>query len=374
MSLKPDPIQPVPEETIRVEDDRLPWAAGERQAYAQAVGADGFVLLDLLDRSGTPGGLRRLPKVTVLRQVWQRHFERSGAPPPGGGGVRFKPKEELPPAAADKVESPYDPEARFRRRGDVSWAGYLVHLSESCEDEAAQLLTHVMTTTATVHEARCTALIHQALASKGLPPGEHLVDAAYVDAELLVRSRKELGIALIGPGRPNPIWQARVAGAFPAERFVIDWERKRARCPQGKLSSGWSERVEGTGRPYVRIPFRQADCSTCPARALCTRNRHQARNLRLPPRAEHEALRTARGQLTTEEWRRLYARRAGIEGTISQGVRAFGLRRARYWGLTKTHLQHVATAAAINLDRLVAWFQTTPHAATRTSRFAALAA
>ena len=60
----------------------------------------------------------------------------------------------------------------------------------------------------------------------------------------------------------------------------------------------------------------------------------------------------ARGQLTTEAGRRLYARRAGIEGTISQGVRAFGLRRARYRGLAKTHLQHVATAAAINFGRL----------------------
>jgi transposase len=54
-------------------------------------------------------------------------------------------------------------------------------------------------------------------------------------------------------------------------------------------------------------------------------------------------------------------------------VRAFGLRRSRYRGLAKTHLQHVATAAAINLERLAAWFRAVPRAA-RTSRFAALAA
>jgi transposase len=55
-------------------------------------------------------------------------------------------------------------------------------------------------------------------------------------------------------------------------------------------------------------------------------------------------------------------------------VRVFGLRRSRYRGLAKTHLQHVATAAAINLERLAAWFQALPRAATRTSRFAGLAA
>ena len=114
----------------RVEDDRLPRSAAEREAYARTVGEDGFALLDRLDEPATPEDLRRLPKVEVLRRAWARHFARDGGPPSGNGGVRFRPKEELPPAA-DKVESPYDPEACFRRRGGVSWAGYVVHLTES---------------------------------------------------------------------------------------------------------------------------------------------------------------------------------------------------------------------------------------------------
>lgn len=64
---------------------------------------------------------------------------------------------------------------------------------------------------------------------------------------------------------------------------------------------------------------------------------------------------------------------ADIEGTISQGVRAFTLRQTRYRSLAKTRLQHIAAAAALNLERLVAWFLDTPRATTRTSRFAALA-
>ena len=114
--------------------------------------------------------------------------------------------------------------------------------------------------------------------------------------------------------------------------------------------------------------------TACPAQHLCTRAKHQTRHLKLQPRPEYEALKAARERLTSKKGRRLYARRAGIEGTLSQGVRAFGLRRSRYLGLAKTHLQHVATAAAINLERLAAWFQAVPRATTRTSRFAALAA
>ena len=96
--------------------------------------------------------------------------------------------------------------------------------------------------------------------------------------------------------------------------------------------------------------------------------------LALLPRREHEALAAARAREATAEGQRLYAQRQGVEATLSQGVRAFGLRRARYRGLAKTGLQHVATAAAINLDRIAAWFAGRPLAPTRTSRFAALAA
>src|SRR4051812_41678124 len=169
-------------------------------------------------------------------------------------------------------------------------------------------------------------------------------------------------------------WQGKVEGGHTLDRFEVDWDEERVRCPQGKLSSAWSPQVDQAGAPYVSVWFRKTDCAACAARPLCTRAEHQARHLKLPPRAEHEALRAARERLATKEGRRRHARRAGIEGTISQGVRAFGLRRSRYRGLAKTHLQHVATTAAINLDRLATWFRAVPPATTRTSRFAALAA
>ena len=40
---------------------------------------------------------------------------------------------------------------------------------------------------------------------------------------------------------------------------------------------------------------------------------------------------------------------------MPQGVRRMGLRRSRYIGEPRTHLQHMATAAAINLCRLHDW-------------------
>jgi len=65
-----------------------------------------------------------------------------------------------------------------------------------------------------------------------------------------------------------------------------------------------------------------------------------------------------------------YKKRAGIEGMISQGVRAFRMRRSRYIGRAKSHLQHLATAAAINLERVADWFAGVGCEKTRTSAFA----
>ena len=57
------------------------------------------------------------------------------------------------------------------------------------------------------------------------------------------------------------------------------------------------------------------------------------------------------------------------DGTLSQGVRGFGMRRSRYVGLAKTHLQHVFIAAAMNLSRIVNWLNEVPLAQTRQAAF-----
>jgi transposase len=361
----------------RIEDTRLPQGQASRNAYGQMVGEDGFALLDALEAPETPESLRALPVITTLRQTWQRHYERAtGEGPahshPAMARVRFKRHQELPPAA-EALESPYDPEARYRHKCDTEWTGYMIHVSETCEPTAPHLLTHVHTTTAAVYEAQCTTPIHQALSAKDLAPREHFVDGAYISADELVASQEEHGITLRGPTRPIQGWQAHTDGAYDLSQFTVDWEQRQARCPQGKVSTVWREYVDREGQPYTIVRFGLQDCRSCPTRPLCSRTQKTGRSLHLPSQERFDALQAARAWYASEEGRQRYQRRAGVEGTLSQGVRAFGLRRSRYRGLEKTHLQHVATAAAINIDRLVAWLEERPRAKTRTSRFAALA-
>jgi transposase len=361
----------------RIEDTRLPQGQASRDAYAQMVGEDGFALLDALEAAETPEHLRTLPLITTLRQTWQRHYERTTGEGvahnrPAMSHVRFKRNQELPPAAK-AIESPYDPEARYRQKCDTQWTGYMVHISETCEPTAPHLLTQVHTTTAAVYEAQCTAPIHEALSAKDVAPQEHFVDGAYISADVLVASQEEHGITLRGPTRPIQGWQAHTDGAYDLSQFTVDWAQRQAHCPQGKVSTVWREYVDREGKPYTIVRFSLQDCGPCPARPLCFRTTETGRRLHLPSQERFEALQAARAWYASEEGRQRYQRRAGVEGTLSQGVRACGLRRTRFRGLAKTHLQHVAIAAAINIDRIVAWLDERPRAKTRTSRFAALA-
>jgi len=249
----------------------------------------------------------------------------------------------------------------------------MVHVSETCEPTAPHLLTQVHTTTAAVYEAQCTAPIHEALSAKALAPREHFVDGASISADGLVASRDKHGITLRGPTRPIQGWQAHTDGAYDLSQFTVDWEQRQARCPQGKVSTVWREYVDREGQPYTIVRFGLQDCRSCHARPLCSRTQETGRSLHLPSQERFEALQAARTWYASEDGRQRYQCRAGVEGMLSQGVRACGLRRSRYRGLEKTHLQHVATAAAINIDRIVAWLEERPRAKTRTSRFAALA-
>jgi hypothetical protein len=150
----------------RVEDTRLPQGQANRDAYAQTVGEDGYTLLDALDAAEGLEGMRALASVTALRHTWQRHYERapggsSGEPGPGRR-VHFKANQDLP-RAAEGIESPYDVDARYRHKHGISWTGYMVHVSETCDPTHPHLLTHVhnVATAAAINIDRIVAWLEE---------------------------------------------------------------------------------------------------------------------------------------------------------------------------------------------------------------------
>lgn len=355
----------------RIEDYRLPSKKEERVAYAQQVGEDGDYLLRCLANSELAAEGQALATVQALESLWPYHYEYTDQK--DGPSLRWRSdKEARAKGKVPCVESPYDTDARYRRRCGTTWTGYIAHLSETCNDDSCHLITNVTTTDASVHEAQCIDDIHQALIEKQLRPDEHFADAAYINAPLLVKAKNQ-NIGMVGPPHLDTSWQARTEGALSLDQFKIDWSNEQVTCPQGKTSQAWKAYARDSGKPYILVRFHAQDCTDCPVRSLCTKAKPTlGRTLHLLPQAEHEALAKARTRQATTEGKQNYQRRAGIEGTIAQGVVSCGLRQSRYMGLAKTHLQNMAIGAAMNIDRLFNWFQNVPLAKTRVSRFKAL--
>jgi len=342
------------------EEYHLPHTKAERIACAQQVGQDGWWLLERIARDAHAALLWQLPAIDILRRVWIQPFRLVD----DQLIWRVENQGELPPSA-QLIRSPYNIEERFSRKRTTTWVGYKVHLTETCEADQPHLITQVATAVSTEADSTTLPHIQQGLADKSLLPSQQLVDTAYVSAELLVQRQQLHQVELVGPARKDQKWQALAGQGYSAADFHVDWDAQQATCPQGHPSQSWIKTLE-KDQPRVFIKFSRKHCGPCPVRAQCTRMKRRAIKLRAD--APYHALQAARARDSQADWPLLYNQRAG-KGPRSQGVRGFGLRRSRYVGLAKTHLQHVFIATAMNLSRIVNWLNEVPLAQTRQAAF-----
>jgi transposase len=369
----------------RVDTWRMPSSQTKKTELALNYGKDGFTLLQAVHADHSPDWLRELPAVQVLRTVLLQNYTRTIA---SNGREVVKRRESatedgggLPPGS-QRLTSPYDTDARWSAKRDTFWNGFKLHISETCRTPAPgtdrkeraprpNLITNVATTDATVPDSKALPGIHRSLDRRGLLPGQHYLDSGYPSAELIVGSLKTYGIALITPVLLNHSPQAKAQGGFATHDFTIDWDQEEAVCPAGKASATWNPVVQA-GVPKTVVTFRAADCIPCPFKDQCTSAKSNRRQISLHPREMAEALTQARAEQETKDWQQDYALRAGVEGTIRQATAVTGIRRARYRGLSKTHLDHVFSAVALNLIRLDAWWNGHPLDRARTSHLARL--
>ncbi|MFH9424200.1 IS1182 family transposase [Streptomyces sp. NPDC017529] len=351
--------------STRAEDSRFPQARTKRDEVGLRIGRDGTRLLEAVLSPAAPEALRDLPEIEVLRQMWVQDFHLVD-----GEVMRRGPKDR--PPGAMRLVTPYDIEARGSVKRDTLWHGYKVHLTETCEPDAPNLITNVVTTAATVSDDRMAAVVHAGLTERGLLPREHWVDTGYANAAAMTDARDH-GVALHGPLKSVTNSQARTRAAYGQDAFTVDWDNKRVTCPNGRTSTSWREDRSQHGLAVVRAQFPVRDCRPCPVVHDCVPAlKAKGRAITLRPQQAHQELQQARALQQTEEWKERYKIRAGVEGTFSQGVNRCGLRRSRYRGLPKTSRQHQLIGAAINLARIDAHLTDTPRASTRTSHFAAL--
>jgi hypothetical protein len=155
---------------------------------------------------------------------------------------------------------------------------------------------------------------------------------------------------------------------------LIDWDAQQVTCPNGKKSVSWVPGQDKKGHLRYEVMFNTSDCGPCSARIMCTKSKRRRRKITIRPQEQADLILRMRDSQQTDAFQLRYATRAGVEGTISQAVVALAMRRSRYRGLAKTHLQHVATAVAINIKRLGNGWNGHPFSQTKSSRFSLLMA
>lgn len=349
----------------RMDGYRLPKEEKEQQKLAIQIGNDGYQLLTWVYEEGTTE-IQGQKSVEILRRVWVQEYyrddENTSWREPGN-----RPSSEI------SIDSPYDPEARYSEKRGEGWVGYKVHLTETCEEDAPHVIVHVETTPAPQPDYEVVPIIHRDLAAENMLPSEHALDQGYMNIRHVVEAQNLYDIQIVGKPMPDTSWQAKEKNGFDLANFIIDWERGLVMCPMQKTSQHLTKSSDSQGKPVFLAEFAAKKCRPCPQRVNCTRSKSDRRKVTIRPQVEYEALLKLRQSVHTDEFKAKYRKRAGIEGTISQGIREMDLRRARYVGLAKVHLQHVATAVAINFARVANWLSQIPTAQTRISPLASLA-
>ncbi len=350
----------------RFSDFRLPKSEKSRVELAEEIGADGRYLLEKVYTSTDYIWLQELPAIERVRCIWIQQYHASEQ------GAVWRKDQELPPSAL-LVQSPYDIEARYSKKKNTGWVGYKVHFTEGCDSDQPHFLLEVTTTLSTTPDGEVMEDLHERLAEKQVLPDQHLVDAGYVDAENIAKSQQDHQIDLVGPALADTSWSSKEAERFDQSQFSIDWEAKSVICPAGQKSRDWGHIPDRHGKPSLRIRFPLPVCRSCPLHVQCTPVSAKVLILR-PDQQSFQALQEARKRQETPEFRALYAKRAGIEGTVAQAVRTCEIRRSRYIGLKKLNLQAFLTATSMNVLRACHWLAEEKHAAKPSSCFAKLVA
>ncbi len=291
--------------------------------------------------------MKQLAEVAVLRQVWAQQFEVVER--------QTVWKEKLDTPGRELITTPHDPEVRYSEKRGVGWEGYKVHMTETVDEERPHLITDVRTTPAPEPDSLQVQPIQEALAERGLLPAQHLDDMGYVTGDTIAESAGR-GVELIGPVRADTSPQAKLDGGITLDMFEIDYIHQVVHCLEGQSSICWSESHNEYGRTVYHVHFDAPTCAACPLYARCVmgkKDKPQGRTLKI--KQTHAQVAQRRREQQTDAFKELYRRRAGIEASLSEMVRAHGLRFARYIGRKKVHLQHLFIATATNLKRAARW-------------------
>ena len=308
-------------------------------------GADAHAILNWT--KDMPQKARGYEKLKMLERVFDENFELIE-------GAGIEQRRAQPPGA---VHNPHNPEAQWSSKNTIKnkdWIGHKVQVAETVEDKprekgepTAGIITAIVAQEAISSDKSALPIIEKALEGAGLEkPGVIYADAGYSSGDELARALSE-GRELKAPVQPAPVKD----GKLSSDDFDVSIASRCATCQAGCQSTNCSRLEDGkTGKVTYRFEWNKDLCQSCDKKSGCLGKDQNHRTLLVG--ANHDLVQRRRREQKTESFGRDMKHRNGIEGTISELCRGYGLRRARYRGLAKTQLQAFMAAAACNIKRV----------------------
>ena len=315
------------------------------QTRVREAGEDMQMILTWAQQQGGPWV--QAEEIELVRRVFGENYEED---------QQGKPQQTRaqPPGA---VQNPHEPEAQWsakRTTKDKNWVGYKAQVAETVQETLCQpgeptanFITAILTQNAIASDRPGMTEVLAEQVSLGLvAPDTLYVDGAYVCAQSLKLAHDE-GREVRGPAPASP----DRGKTFTVEAFDVDIAGRTARCPAGQPSTTCSRlEVQKNGRVDYRFEWRNKVCGDCPQRAACVSDTQAHRTVVVGE--HHHFLQIRRREMQSEAFKKEMHRRNGIEGSQSELIRGYGLRRARYRGLAKIRLQNYLIGSACNLRRL----------------------
>lgn len=237
----------------------------------------------------------------------------------------------------DRPVSFVDPDARWGFKSEEKpFCGYKSH---EAMDPDSRLITAVDVVPGNANEAVRTDVLLENEPTQRKPGAPVIADGLYNNATTVAQVEEAGGTPCF-----SGLKTERVSDAFE-----YDPTTDQMVCAQGQRSIG-KVRVDQGDLYYFSVQ----DCGVCPRRAECL-TPGEREGKAMPRRRVYLSDVRKRKRLAGEvgrAWRKVQLRvRGRIEAKFDEQMNRHGLRRARYWGLTKVTTQVLLNVITVNLKR-----------------------
>ena len=261
--------------------------------------------------------------------------------------VELKAPKEM---SGSTLQSPDDPEATYRRKGNESARGYVANISETCDPEnELQLITSVSVEANATDDQQLLADDLDVLCER-TDLQELITDGGYLgdtSARALAEKSVELKTSAI-KGKP------RSGDTIGFEEFTVERDEEQTvaglTCPQGQ-----SAEVRPGKKPgRYSAGFDAEVCEQCPFADRCPARRLKKRPVHILRFTDTDIRVARQRRVFAESGKETGNRRASIESTVRSVIHPFGghLCKLPVRGKSRMTTMTVLGAAMVNVRRI----------------------